>query len=163
VPLGPKSAAALSLHLQSPVAGVRRFQELDAHKLAVELRRKVFRLTAREPVKYDYEFVRQIRNSARGAPRNIAEGFSRFVPSENRHFLSYAKASLDETKNHLADALDSQYLTQQEYADLLTLTQRTLAAVSGMMRYLESEQAQRAYQKVRNDQRRKWHRKRPEP
>ena len=142
------------------MAGVRRFQDLDAHKLAVELRRKVVRLSGRVPVKNDFEFVRQIRNSARGAPRNIAEGFSRFVPSENRQFLSYAKASLDETKNHLDDARESKYFTDEEYADLLTLTERTLAAVSRLMRYLESPEAQRAYLKVRNDQRGKAYRKR---
>ena len=131
------------------MAGVCRFGDLDAYKLAVELRRLVCRLTLREPVRRDHEFVRQIRNSARGAPRNIAEGFSRFVPSENRRFLSYAKASLDETTNHLDDGRECNYFTDDEHAALVTLTNRTLAAVSRLMRYLESPEAQRAYEKVR--------------
>ena len=120
----------------------------------------VFRLSSRGPMKHDYEFVRQIRNSARGAPRNIAEGFSRFVPSENRHFLPYAKASLDETKNHLQDGRECNYFTDEEYAALVTLTERTLAAVSHLMRYLESPAAQEAYNKVRKAQRTRPYRKR---
>ena len=141
------------------MAGVRRFQDLHTHKLAVELRRTVFRLTAHDGVRHDYEFVRQIRNSARGAPRNIAEGFARCVPSEHRHFLSYAKASLDETMNHIDDGRESNYFSAEEHKQLVTLTQRTLAAVSRMMQYLESPEAKRAYEKAsaarRNKERRK--------
>jgi four helix bundle protein len=148
------------------MTGVRRFEDLNAHKLAVQLRRRIFRLSLRAPMKHDYEFVRQIRNSARGAPRNIAEGFSRFAPSENLHFLSYAKASLDETKNHIDDGLESQYFSDKEHAELFTLAQRTLAAVSALMRYLESPEAKRAYEKARAAQRNRPYRKRtlePEP
>jgi four helix bundle protein len=91
--------------------GVKRFQELDAHKLAVMLRRAVFRLTSKGIVSRDYRFVGQIRDSARGGPRNIAEGYARFVPGEIHRFLSYAKASLEETMEHIQDARESNYFS----------------------------------------------------
>jgi hypothetical protein len=62
------------------MAGVKRYEDLNAHKLAVQLRRDVFRLTSHGVVGSDYRFVSQIRNSARGGARNIAEGFSRCAP-----------------------------------------------------------------------------------
>src|SRR6187549_3766834 len=96
------------------MASVRRFQDLDSYKLAVELRRLVIRLTGREHVRRDFRFVDQIRDAARGAPRNIAEGFSRFNPGEILQFLSYAQASLDETKNHALDGQESGYFSDDE-------------------------------------------------
>ena len=94
--------------------GVKRLEDLDIYKLAVQLRREVFKLTKREAVKHDFKFVDQIRDSARGGPRNISEGFSRFNPTEFCQFLSYAKASLDETKNHLDDGHDSDYFSEDD-------------------------------------------------
>ena len=147
------------------MSGVRRFRDLDSHKLAVQLRRMVVRLSSRGPITQDREFVRQIRNSARGGPRNIGEGFARFVPSEHRHFLSYAKASLDETMNHIEDGRESNDFSAEEHQQLVTLTERTLAAVSRMMQYLESPEAKRAYERAREARRKKTHRRRtpPEP
>jgi four helix bundle protein len=89
--VGTRSAVVLRIY------GARSCDELDVYKLAVNLRRRVVQITGVTPCKHDFEFVDQIRNSARGGPRNISEGFSRFVPTEFRRFLSYAKASLDET------------------------------------------------------------------
>jgi four helix bundle protein len=128
------------------VASVRRFQDLECHKLAVQLRREVIRLTAREPVRTDFKFVSQIRDSARGAPRNIAEGFSRFNPTEILQFLSYAQASLDETKNHTMDAQECGYFSDDETEAVLTLIKRTLGAIRTWREYLESPAARRFYE-----------------
>jgi four helix bundle protein len=128
--------------------GARSYDELDVYQLAVSLRRRVVQITRVTPCRHDFKFVDQIRNSARGGPRNISEGFSRFVPTEFHRFLSYAKASLDETLNHLADGYESGYFTRQEYEALVSLTRRTLAAIRGLMRYLESPQAWEAYKAI---------------
>jgi four helix bundle protein len=111
------------------MASVKRFQDLECHKLAVLMRREVIRLTARDPVRRDFEYVTQIRDAARGGPRNIAEGFSRFNPTEILQFLSYAQAPIDETKNHTIDAHESSSLTDEECDRVLTLIRRTLGAI----------------------------------
>ena len=133
--------------------GAKRVQELDAHKLAVQLRRAVFRVTSKGRVSRDCKFVDQIRNSARGGPRNIAEGHDRFVPGENLRFLSYAKASLAETLEHIDDAEENNYFNTDECQELRTLAKRTLGAVRGLMRYLESPEARRAYKAIRQERR----------
>jgi hypothetical protein len=109
--------------------GVRRFQDLDAHKLAVQLRREIFRLTKRAPEAKDFKF-----------------------------------ASLDETKDQIDDGRASEYFTDEESDRLLSLAERTLAAISRLMEYLESPQAQRAYESICKARRRRPFRsKNPEP
>jgi hypothetical protein len=56
------------------MAGVMRFEDLDAWKLAVELRDLVYRLTDSGKVLRDTDFRSQIRDSASSPPRNISEG-----------------------------------------------------------------------------------------
>ena len=131
------------------MAGVKRFQDLDCWKLARMFRRSVVRLTAREPVCRDFKFVAQIRDAARGGTRNIAEGYSRFVPREIVYFLSIAKSSLDEAADELLDGLESGYWTRAEYNTARSLLRRTHGAIRGWWRYLESPAAHRFYESHR--------------
>jgi len=132
------------------MAGVKRFQDLDCWKLARMVRREVVRLTARPPVSRDFKFVNQIRDAARGGTRNIAEGYSRFVPSEILLFLGYAKASLDETADELLDGLESGYWSRAEYDSVRSYLRRTQGAIRGWWRYLESPEARRFYESHRS-------------
>jgi four helix bundle protein len=128
------------------MSSVMRFEDLDCYKLAVQIRREVLRLTRRAPVRYDFKFTSQIRDSARGGPRNISEGYSRFNPTEILQFLSYAQASLDETKNHMVDGQESEYFTQEETQQVLTLIRRTFGAIHRWRQYLDSPAARRFYE-----------------
>ena len=129
--------------------GVRRFEDLDCHKLAVAVRREVLRLTRREAVRRDYKFSGQIRDSARSAPRNIAEGYSRFGPTEILPFLNYAKSSLDETLNHIVDGQEDGYFSEQEAASVATLIRRAIGGLIRWIQYLESPAARAWYAKHR--------------
>jgi four helix bundle protein len=128
------------------MAGVRRFQDLDCWKLARMLRREIVQLTRRSPACKDFKFVDQIRDAARGGTRNIAEGYSRFIPSEILRFLGYAKSSLDETADELIDGLESGYWSRAEYQRARSLLRRTHGAIRGWWRYLESPEAARFYE-----------------
>ena len=86
----------------------------------------------------DLEFCRQIRGSARGAPRTISEGFGRFRPADFARYLEYAHGSLNETQNHLDDALDCEYLTREEHHALYALADRAIGATTKLHAYLES-------------------------
>jgi four helix bundle protein len=52
--------------------------------------------------------------SAGSAPRNIAEGFGRYLPREFSQYLRVANGSLMETSNHLLDGYDRGYFTKAE-------------------------------------------------
>ena len=135
------------------MTGVKRFEDLDCHKLAVEIRREVLRMTRRPDVRRDDKFCKQIRDSARSAPRNIAEGFSRFNPTEIQRYVGYAKASLDETKNHVVDGLEESYFTQEECDNIRSLVSRTIGAILRWLAYLESSTARNFYARHRAQRR----------
>lgn len=101
----------------------RRYQDLVCWQLSNDLKRRVYAFTAKMPASKDFEFCKQIRGSARGAPRTIAEGFGRFRPADFARYLEFARASLIETQNHLGDALDWRYITA------LSVTNRPLGAI----------------------------------
>ena len=101
--------------------GVRDFKDLVCWRLSYQLKREVFAFTANGPAARDFKYRDQIRDSSSSAPRNIAEGFGRFRPAPFAQFLSFARASLMETRNHLIDGRDSGYLSERECSRLSNL------------------------------------------
>ena len=120
--------------------GAQSFTELDAWRLANELKIGVYALIRIGRVQRDFEFVRQIRNAAASAPRNIAEGFGRYQPREFGQYLRVANGSLFETTNHLQDGVDRGYFSRQQVEPLQILARRASAATAGLARYLRTAQ-----------------------
>jgi four helix bundle protein len=120
------------------MAGARSFTELHAWKLANELKLGIYGLLKTTAAARDFEFRDQIRNAAASAPRNIAEGFGRYLPREFSQYLRVANGSLMETSNHLQDGLDRGYFTAADVERLQTLARRSSAATTRLIRYLQS-------------------------
>ncbi|MBI4886740.1 MAG: four helix bundle protein [Acidobacteria bacterium] len=118
--------------------GARSFQELDVWQLSNQLKLGVYDLLHTPAVQHDLEFRNQIRNAAASAPRNIAEGFGRYMPREFRQYLRIANGSLMETSNHLEDGRDRGYFEGADIDPLLTLARRASAAVTRLIRYLDT-------------------------
>jgi four helix bundle protein len=116
--------------------GARTFTELDAWKLANELKLRVYALIRSGDAHRDFEFRDQIRNAAASAPRNIAEGFGRYAPKDFSQYLRIANGSLMETTNHLQDGVDRGYFTPEQIADAQILAKRASAATTSLIRYL---------------------------
>jgi len=135
------------------MSSVRRFEDLECHKLTVQLRELVMSLTGREVVRREFKFVDQMRDAARSPPRNIAEGFGRFNPTEILRFLSYAQGSLDEVKNHAVDGRESGYFSGDETEAMLSLIRRAHGAMNGWRRYLQSPAARRFYERHKAERR----------
>jgi four helix bundle protein len=115
----------------------RRFEDLECWQLARELERRVFAFTDKPPASADFEFCRQIRKSSSSAPPNIAEGFGRFYPGDFARFTRNALGSLNETRDHLGTGFEKQYLTEELYRELKTLTNRAIGASVNLVKYLE--------------------------
>jgi four helix bundle protein len=155
--------AAPVLQFWCSMAGAKRVEDLEAYKLAVQVRRRVFQLTKRTPVASDFRFVAQIRDAARGGSRNISEGFARFAPNEFRVYLSYARSSMSELEDELEDGFDSEYFTGSERNEVRALIERTIGAIAGLMEYLESPTARRFYEEHRKRRRLKEWEQNPNP
>ena len=67
---------------------VRDFRDLVCWQLSYELRREVFAFTATGPAARDFKFRDQIRDSSASAPRNIAEGFGRYLRAARKTTVS---------------------------------------------------------------------------
>jgi four helix bundle protein len=115
------------------MTAVRRFQDLICWQLSYALRSEIFDATQEGPVARDFRFRDQIRDSSASAPRNIAEGFARFAPKEFARFLSYAHASIVETKNHLIDGHDRKYFSGPQSQRLLSLATAAETATKHLM------------------------------
>jgi four helix bundle protein len=115
-------------------------EDIDAWRLATELKEWVFQIIKRPSVAKHFRFCDDIGRSARSAPANIAEGFWRGKgrPRENAKFVSYALGSLGETKNHLLDAAVEMYIQENEYDAIIALNVRALQATEGWHVYLRS-------------------------
>jgi four helix bundle protein len=128
---------AFGLH-RPEAMGVRSYTDLDAWRLANELKLGVYALIQAEAVRRDQDFYRQIRDAAASAPRNIAEGFGRYQPAEFSQYLRVANGSLLETANHLQDGRDRGYFDMQSIEPLLALVRRSSAATTRLLRYLRT-------------------------
>jgi four helix bundle protein len=118
------------------MAGVRRFEDLDCWKLANELKLAVYQVLERPHIRTDRAFCEDVRDAAKSAPANIAEGFGRRTDAEFARFLDIARGSLNESRNHIGDARDRNYIDEQERAGLDVLAGRAVGAVAGLQRYL---------------------------
>jgi four helix bundle protein len=120
------------------MAGVWRFQDLVAWRLAFELKLKADAICARPAVRRDFKFHAQLSDSAASAPRNIAEGFGRHFHPEFARFARIARASEIEVMNHLLDARSRGFIDAKEYDDADHAARKALKALNGLIRHLES-------------------------
>jgi four helix bundle protein len=119
------------------------FEEIEAWKEARLLVKKIRAVCKRECVKRDYGFIDQISRSVRSIAANIAEGFESMTVTEFIAFLSYSKRSAGETRSHLYDALDEQYITDAEFRDMSEHTRKIAKMIAGLIHYLQSIDAKK--------------------
>jgi four helix bundle protein len=120
------------------MAGVRRYQELEAWQIADELKREVYALIATGPVSKDFDFCNQIRASAASATKNIAEGFGRFRPADNARFVEFALSSTMETQDSLKDGVDRGHFTPERALRAQQLAERSIQCSTKFIVYLKS-------------------------
>jgi four helix bundle protein len=120
------------------MAGFRDFREIVAWQLARDLKLLAYQLLSRPEAAKDFGFRDQLSDAARSAPRNIAEGFARFRHKEFAQFARVAKGSEGEVLNHFIDAVDSGYLSKEEFPHFEHAAKKALKAVNGLIRYLET-------------------------
>ena len=118
--------------------GFRSFREFAAWQLAYALRRAVRPLCDRALHERDFKLQNQIREAARSATRNIAEGFGRFRHADFARFVRIARASEVELLDHFSEAFDSGYLSNAERQELEHAARKAIKAANGLIRYLES-------------------------
>ena len=115
-------------------AAVNDFTDLKAWQLAREFRQEVYRIVRAFPADERHVLSSQIRRAAIPVTANIAEGFGRFSFQENIQFCRQARGSAFEARDHLIAALDSGYITRQDWEKSDALAQRTIKVLNGYIR-----------------------------
>ena len=118
------------------MSGAWRFEDMIVWQLAVELRDTVFDITSRGQAVLDKAFVAQIRDAARSAPDNIAEGFAKFGPPEFARYVNIAKGSIAETQSQLLHGIRQGYFSEADFTTAWRLACRTLRAANRLHAYL---------------------------
>ncbi len=90
------------------------FTELEVWKKARLLKNEIFELIKTFPPEEKFRLSDQIIRSSRGINATIAEGHGRFTYKDQLHFCVIARGSLSETYNHLIDALDAKYISNDQ-------------------------------------------------
>jgi four helix bundle protein len=124
--------------MRPDMRGLRSPEEFDAWQLAWDLKEGVFAFTAAAPAVSDRKFCDDIREAARSAPDNIAEGFYRFNPIDFANFVRMARGSLGEVRNQLKHAHSKKYLSDNDFDQLFRLCRRAIGAATGLRLYLLS-------------------------
>jgi four helix bundle protein len=129
--------------------GARRFYELRAWQACDVYKKAVYRLCLASPLSKDWKRRDQLENSVAGPPAHVAEGFGRFNPADFANFVTFARSSLMESQNHLRDAVDKNYITDETRRELETLAESALQEVTGLLDYLQSPEALRNARRAR--------------
>ena len=115
------------------------FEKLDVWQKAVELTEAVYKMTPTFPAHEQFNLTSQLRRAAVSIPVNIAEGKGRYSRKEYVQFLYNARGSRYETVTLLRLALTLQYLSEQQYQQLMQLTQLVLSKLSGLINSLKEQ------------------------
>lgn len=90
------------------------FTDLEVWKKARELKNDIFQLVKSFPPEEKYRLSDQLIRCSRSINANISEGHGRFTYKDQLHFCIQSRGSLSETHNHLIDALDCGYISQDQ-------------------------------------------------
>jgi four helix bundle protein len=119
------------------MATIRRFEEIDAWKVARELCLKIGTIIDEGSFQKSYRLIAQVESSSGSIMDNIAEGFERGTRAEFIQFLGYSKGSCGEFRSQLYRASDRKYLNQKQFDELYSLAVRISAMLQKLIEYLQ--------------------------
>jgi|ERR1041385_6183775 four helix bundle protein len=120
------------------MATFKRFEDIEAWKLAREICKDVHEITSSGMLAKDFELKGQMRGSSGSMMDNIAEGFERDGAREFIQFLSIAKGSSGELKSQLYRALDSKYIEQNKFSTIFSMADNYGRMVGKLINYLNA-------------------------
>ena len=125
------------------MAGITRFEEIEAWKTARQLTNKVYELSNQTGFNRDFGLRDQIRRAGVSAMSNIAEGFESRTDVQFINFLGMAKASAGEVRAQLYVALDQKYIAEEQFKEAYSLAESCARQIAKFIAYLESNPRKR--------------------
>jgi four helix bundle protein len=119
------------------MAGITRFEEIEAWKTARSLTTLVYKMTEQSAFAKDFGLKDQIRRSAVSVMSNIAEGFESRTNTQFINYLGHAKGSSGEVRSQLYVVLDLKYTSQEEFDEAFELADKASRQIRRFIEYLE--------------------------
>ncbi|HRE39585.1 MAG TPA: four helix bundle protein [Chitinophagaceae bacterium] len=119
--------------------GYQNFEELEVWKKARELKNEISQLVKKFPSEEKYRLTDQLIRSSRSINTQISEGHGRRTWPDRLRFCIIARGSLGETLNHLIDALDEKYITEEELNYFRNKINEVEKLLNGYISYLEKK------------------------
>jgi len=113
---------------------MKSFVDLHAWKSGLALVEEAYRLTKFFPKEETYEMSAQLRSCSTSILANIAEGFGRYTHADKAHKYTIARGECAETEAFLHMAVALKFLTKEQTAPAMELTQQTGRLISGLIR-----------------------------
>ena len=125
------------------MAGISRFEDIEAWKTARQLTNAVYALTNLPVFNRDFGLRDQIRRASISIMSNTAEGFESRTDVQFVNFLGMARASAGEVRAQLYIALDQNYITEKQFNEAFSLAQTCSRQLANFIKYLEAHPRQR--------------------
>jgi len=119
------------------IMAYQSFEELEVWKKARELKIEILQLVKTFPPEERFNLTDQLKRSSRSVPSQIAEGHGRRTFPDRLRFSIIARGSLAETLNHLIDASDSGYITNEQLKYFRDKVYEVERLLNGYINYLE--------------------------
>lgn len=111
------------------------FTELNAWKEARSFRLALMEIVQLFPKTEEYRLKDQIIRASRSITNNIAEGHGRFHFQENIQFCRSSRGSLTEIKDHLIIALECNYISDEQFEELMVQYEKCIRILNGFINH----------------------------
>lgn len=114
------------------MARVARFEDLIVWQRARELTSAIYKVTQAKTFAADRGLAQQLQRAAVSVMANVAEGFERTGFIEFHRFVTIAKASCAEVRSLLYVALDTRYIDQATFDELMARANEVARLAGGL-------------------------------
>ncbi|WP_165836344.1 four helix bundle protein [Taibaiella soli] len=116
----------------------KSFTELEVWQQARNFKIDLYELIQSFPTGEKYSLTDQIKRASRSIASNIAEGYGRFSYKDQMHFCILARGSLFECQNHIIDAHDCQYISDDAKKIFLEKSNNLSRILNGYISWLKT-------------------------
>ncbi|MBS3943993.1 MAG: four helix bundle protein [Melioribacter sp.] len=113
------------------------FAEIDSWKEARILVKEIYKLTSHGKIEKDFGFKDQLQRASVSIMSNIAEGFDSGSKKSFISFLNYAYRSASEVHSLLYIALDIDYISKEQFNELMQRIELIKKLIGGFIKYLK--------------------------
>ena len=112
------------------------FEQLELWKKVREFKNEISKEAREWPAEENFKLIDQVIRSSRSINTLLAESHGRFTFADQLHFCIQARGSLSETINHLIDALDEGYITEERLIYFKENSKEIERMLNGYINYL---------------------------